>query len=339
MDVAWTSEQDFDPNTPHAMIAARQKTELERRAGWRATKAFTLTEVLISTTVLGLAMGITMPVFIAAMRRAQHTEDGLKGTAQLRYAADMIAQSVRSASQDLTVAGNGTQLIVAPADLGYAVVQDTTWVDAAHTVKGSKSNQRMLHVADATVTCVASSAWKTTTRPSGAIATSDVSTYFIDTSGLPTSNLANLFHVGDTITIPATAYGAQTTGVINSVSNNSGTKTITLSANLGVDVPNGTTLLATSGARAMFEVQSSGDLRYYPDNTDLTKYSVLAQSILVNPLSNPAVRTSATTKPFVKLSAGYVQINLQQIPKGTDAGRTMQTAQTTAYTRTTGADL
>jgi len=311
------------------------------RWSWRGTRGFTLTEILVSTTILGLAVGMTMVVFIAALKRAQHTETALKGTAELRYASDIVSQAVRSASQFPTVANSGLQLYVAPPDLGYAVVQDTTWLDAAHTVKGSKSNQRMLHIADATVTAVVVSAWKAASRPTGAIATTDVGTYFIDTSGLPTTDLRKMFSVGNTITIPATAFGASTTGVINSISNNAGTKTITLTNNIGVDVPNGTKILATSGARALFEVRSNGDLRYYPDSTDLTVFSLLAHDIDPSPLSDPSDRNSATTVPFTIAPAtpNYVVINLQKVPAGTRIGRTLQGVQTTAYTRTNPANL
>ncbi len=299
-------------------------------------RGYTLVEILVATTILGLAVSMAMVVFIAALKRAQHTEVALKGTEELRYATDMISQAVRSAAQLPTVAGSGLQLIVPPKDLGYAVVQDTTWLDGAHTVSGSKSNQRMLHVSNFTQPSVVTSAWLNTGRPSGAIATADIATYFIGTANLPTTDLRDIFSVGDTITIPATAYGAQTTGVINSISNNANNKTLTLTNNLGVDVPNGTKIAATSGRRIMFEVTAAGDLRYYPDNRDLTRFRVLAHDIDPSPLSDPAVSTSTTTLPFVipSSSTDYVIVNLQKVPAGTRVGRTLQGVRTTVYART-----
>ncbi len=316
------------------LSSSRSKPVPGYRSG--GARAFTLLEVLIATTILGLALSMSMVVFLAAMKRAQHTETGLKGTAELRFASDLISQSVRSASQLPTVASSGLQLIVPPKDLGFAVVQEITWLDTAHTVKGSKSNQRVLHVSNFTLPAVVTSAWLSSTRPTGAISSSDVATYFISSSNLPATDLNDIFTVGDTISLPVPSAGTPTTGVINSISNNINNKTITLTANIGVDVPNGTKIQATSGKRVMFEVRSNGDLRYYPDNRDLTKYSVLAHDIDPSPLSDPADSSSATTVPFSipSGSTDYVIINLQKVPAGTTVGRTLQGVRTTAYTRT-----
>ena len=303
---------------------------------------FTLTEVLIAVTILGMAMSLAMVVWIAALKRADHTEKGLKGTAELRYACDVISQAVRSASELPTVGNmtvgnvtyNGVQLIVPPKDLGYALVLDTTWIDGAQTTKGSKSSQKVLKVSNYTLPAVVNSAWASSSRPSGAI--TDIGSYFVTAANLQSTDLNNIFSVGDTITIPATAFGPATSGVINSISNNAGNKTLTLVNNLGVDVPNGTKIAATSGRRIMFEVETNGDLRYYPDKRDLTKYTVLAHDIDPTPLSDPANSSSTTTVPFAISSTAtdYVTVNLQKIPAGSIAGRTLQGVRTTAYTRT-----
>lgn len=291
-------------------------------------------------TVFGLASVMTFGVYIAVLKRAQHTERTLKGTAELRYAADTISQAMRSASQRATVSADGLKLYVPPKDLGYVIVQEVTWIDMVAGVKGSKANQRMLQLSNVTAPAVVASVWRDATRPAGALASSDVATYFVDASSLPTRDLSELFSVGDTITIPATAYGPKTTGVINSMSNNAGTKTITLEANLGVDVPNGTKIVATSGRRLVFEVVATGshagELRYYPDSRNLSAYTVLSHDISAAPLVNPANTAGGTTTPFA-LSAsaqGYVTINLQKIPAGSSTGRTLQGLQSTVYTRT-----
>lgn len=312
-----------------------------RRADRRA--AFTLTEILIATTILGMAMGMTMVVYLAAMKRAHHTELALKGTTEMRYATDVMSQVVRSASQLPTVSADGLQLYVPPKDLGYATVLDTTWIDMVNNVKGSKSNQRMLHVSNVALPAVVNSVFKSTDRPAGAISASDVGVYFVDASSLPVADLNDLFSAGDTITIPATAYGQKVTGTINNISNNPGNKTLTLTSNLGVDVPNGTKIAASSGRRVLFEVKvvattpsRKTELRYYPDSRNLTKYSILARDISDAPLVNPADQGSAATKPFVIPSSAKntVIVNLQKIPAGTSTGRTLQGLQTTVYTRT-----
>ncbi|MBC7367825.1 MAG: prepilin-type N-terminal cleavage/methylation domain-containing protein [Undibacterium sp.] len=299
----------------------------------RSRSAYTLMEIMVAMTILLLAMGITMVAFLSVLKRAVHSEKMLKGATELRYATDYITQVMRSAPQTPVVSTGGLQLLVAPANLGYATVLGTTWIDSVHNVRGSKSNQRMLHLSNVTPVAVVASIFRSTARPAGALASADVSIYFKDSSTLPVVDLNDLFASGDTLTIPSTVYGQTTTGVINNISNNSGNKTLTLTANLGVDVPDGTKIPATAGRRLLFEVRSGGDLRCYPDSRDLTKFFVLARDIDPAPLSVPSNTASARTVPFV-ISGRYLTLNLQQLPTGTAAGRTVQGVQTTAFTRT-----
>lgn len=316
-----------------------------RRVAPRTTsrsQGFTLTEILVTTTILGFAASITMVVFLAALKRANHTEAGLKGTAELRYATDVISQAVRSSSLLPTVADGGRTLLVPPRDLGFATVEDGTWIDQPQGIQGWKDNQRVLKVSDVTGSAVTQSIWKTTTRPSGAIAATDVPTLFIGTSSLPKQDIRTMFSVGDTLTVPATSFGPSVDRVINSISNNAGTKTISLTADLGVNVPNGTKILATSGRRLKFTVTAgtasdplSGELRFYPDSNDATKYTVLARHISPAPLSDPAQPSSSAGVPFTipTASSNYVIINLQKVPPGTSVGRTLQGVQSTVFTR------
>jgi hypothetical protein len=214
-------------------------------------------------------------------------------------------------------------------------VNDITWLDTAHTTKGTKSTMKELKISDTTRPIVTVSIWAGDARPTGALASGDVATYF--TAALPTTDVSDAFAVGDTISIPATAFGNATTGVINSMSNNPGNKTITLVNKLGVDVPNGTKISASSGKRVRFEVRSNGDLRYYPDTRDLTKYAVLAHNVTQTPLSDPSDSSSAASVPFTISStdSDYVLLNLQQIPATTTRiGRTLQGVQTAVFTRT-----
>lgn len=301
--------------------------EERRRAG------FTLVEILVAMTILLMSMTLVLGVYLAALKRVVHTERTLKGTTEVRTATDFISQAVRSAPLEPVVKPGGTQLLVAPKDLGYATVLETTWIDTLHNVKGSKSNQRMLHLSNATPCVVAFSIFASSARPAGALSGGDVATYFTDGSNLPVTDLNDIFSEGDTITIPATAYGAATTGVINNISNNPGSKTLTLTSSLGVDVPNGTKITATNGRRLLFSVEANGDLRFYPDNRNLTKYTVLAHDIDPAPLSDPTNTGSARSTPFA-ISNRYVSLNLQKLPRGSTAGRTVQGTKTTVFTRT-----
>lgn len=300
--------------------------------GGRAA-GFTLLEVLVAMSILMVAMSLALGAFLAALKRTVHAQNVMIGTQELRFAADMLSEAARSAPQDPVVQNSGLSLLVAPKNLGYAVVVDGTWIDQLNNVKGWKSNQRVIKLADYTPSIVAINAFRSGARPAGVVSTSEVATYFVDSSSLPTMNISDLFSVGDTVTIPATAYGPQFSKVINSVSNGQNQKTITMTEDLGVDVPQGTRILATSGRRLKFIVESTGELRYYPDHRDTSVFSVLARDIDPSPLTDPANAASAVTVPFA-LSGRYLTINLQRLPRGTMAGRTVQGVQTTIFVRT-----
>lgn len=303
--------------------------------GRRRRSGFTLVEIMVAMTILGLAMTITMVVFLAAVKRASHTETMLKGTSELRYSADMISQAVRSASQPPTT-DDGTQLYIAPGTFGYLLVQDVTWLDTAHTVEGSKAGQKLIK-AIAYISTATYTPFSGTSRPSGALAIGDVSTYFrasTDTT-LPSPSVSDLVVVGDTLSVPQTSYGPAQTLVVNSVSQNSGTGTITVTANLSYSIPTGTKISVQSTHRQKYAVVN-GQLLFYPDSSVSSKYSVLASDISSAPLSDPSNKSSAATKPFVisSTNTSFVTINLQMIPKGTTVGRTLQGVLTTAYART-----
>lgn len=298
-----------------------------RRAG------FTLLEVIVAMSIFLLGMTLALSAYLAALKQAVHAQNVLQGTQELRHANDMVSEAVRSAPLPPVVQSSGLQLVVAPKDLGYATVLETTWIDTLHNVKGSKSNQKMLKLSNVSPALAVYSVFAGSGRPSSTLGASDIATYFNDSSSLPTIDLNDIFASGDTITIPATAYGPQTTGVINNISNNAGNKTVTLVSNLGVDVPNGTRIAATAGRRLLFSVESSGELRYYPDRRVMTKYIVIARDISSSPLSDPSNNASAVTTPF-SVSGRYLTINLQKLPRGTTAGRTVQGVQTNIYTRT-----
>lgn len=315
--------------------SSMRQTALARRRG------FTLVEVLVATTILGMAAGMTMIVFIASLKRTQHTELMLKGTAELRYAADFISQSVRSSVQLPTIGANGLQLIVPPKNLGIIVVQHGTWIDQPHGVTGFKSNQKVMQVVAEVPLTVSSIFKNTTTRPPGALTVDDVASYFVDSSAITSLKVDSLVSAGDLLDIPATAYGpAIDNWEVNSVSHNSGRATITFTNKLMVDVPDGTKINATSGSRAMFEVVSTGtyagDLRYYPNKDITSTFTVLAHDIDPTPLSDPSNSGSGNTVPFTipSTSSDYVILNLQKIPKGSVVGRTLQGVQTAVYTRT-----
>lgn len=287
----------------------------------------------MAISILVIAMAITMGAFLSILKRTLHSERLLRGATEMRYSTDLISQAVRSAPLIPLIQTSGRQLLVAPKDLGYAMVLETTWIDILRNVKGSKGNQRMLHVSDVTPAAVVTSVFSSTSRPSGVLSAAGVATYFKSVSALPTVDLTDVFAAGDSITIPATSYGSPTVCVINNISNSPGSKTLTLTAAIGVDVPNGTAIMASGGRRILFSVEVNGDVRYYPDNRDMTRFSVIAREVDPAPLTTPSDTASARTVPFA-ITGRYLTFNFQKIPRGTMAGRTVQGVQTTVLTRT-----
>ncbi len=288
--------------------------------------AFTLVELMVATTIFGLLMGMSLVAYVAVMKRAFHTEGAISGAAELRHATDVISQAVRSAPLALSV--DGLKLYVPPKDLGFTVVDEGNtgpWVDMVAGVRGSTSVQRQIKLSDVIPSAVLSSVFVGDSRPSGALGASDIATYFKSGSaGFQSIDLEEVFDVGDTLSIPATAYGAPKNDlVINSISNNAGNKAVTFTTALGVNVPNGTRIPVNHGRRIVFEVTAdTHELLYTPDSRHPETVSVLARNI------------DPRTPPF-SLSADrlYLTLNLQQVPKGTTAGRTVQGVRTTVFVR------
>lgn len=327
-------------STPVRSLFRRRPTTAAPLGAARSRRsAFTLLEVLLATTIFSVAMGITLVAYLAVLKRAVHTEKMLEGASQLRFASDMISEAVRSASQDPVIAASGTQLIVAPPEMGYLVVQDGTWLDSPlNTVKGTKSGQRNLKLSVTIPSAVLELAFAGAARPTGALTGADIATYFRpNTSFLPQVAVDDVLASGDTVVIPATPFGQEVQPVINQISNSSnGTQTVTMTSNITADVPNGTRIRMLHGRRQMFEVTAGGDLRYYPEyraDDDRGTFSILARNIEPRPFTDHTNPASARTVPFAN-SARVVTITLQQTPKGTTAGRTVQGVRTTAYART-----
>lgn len=303
------------------------------------SSGFTLVELMIATVIFGLVSGLMLVAYTGVAKRAYHTDATIKGSAELRYATDLISRSVRSASQLPTVSADGLQLIVPPFDLGVAIVTGPgTAIGPAGDGMGYKGNQRMIKLSNFTGAAATSSIFNSANRPAGVVSAGQVSTYFKPENALEVVDLNDVFSVGDTVTIPATAYGDEVQRVISSISNNSGNKTLTFTADLGVDVPLDTLVRATSGKRIGFQVvtavgETNGELRYYPDNSDRTRFMILARDVDPSPLLTPSVSTSGNTTPFV-LNERFLTINLQRLPAGRTFGRTVQGVQTTVLART-----
>jgi len=294
---------------------------------------FTLAEVLMALAIFGVVMSLTMPAVIEVLKRSRHAESAMKGAEELRYVTALISQVVRSAPQSPEVQAGGLELLIAPKDLGYVTVGDTTLIDSLRGVKGSKFDQRILKLSNIAGSAVISPVFASDARPAGQVTAGSYGTYFIDGSSLPSIDLDEMFTVGDTIKIPATPYGGAISSQIASISSGAGDKTITLEDDLGVNVPNGTRIATTSSRRLLFSVQSNGELRYYVDHRDLSSYTVIARDIDASPLTDPADSASVETVPFT-LSGRNVLVNVQKLPAGTMVGRTVQGAITTIYART-----
>lgn len=298
---------------------------------------FTLAEILIATTIFTLVAAIAMVAMVAIIKRNDHTYNLTVGTSELRIASDFITQAVRTSPIAPIISNSGKTLDVAPPVVYYATVADTAVVDAL-------KNPNILGVLPTQDTIQFSvrarqpaTKWILTgTCPSASI--SSTGSTFLTLTDHPIIDLDDMFDVGATISVPATRYGSAKTLVIQTITNTSSSKILKFTTPVGIMIPNGTQIAATSARRVRFEITSTGDLRNYPDSRNLTVFTVLATNVSDNPRVDASDSASANQAPFTLGStaptARNVTINLQRLPKGTITGRSENGIRSTIYSRT-----
>jgi len=181
--------------------------------------------------------------------------------------------------------------------------------------------------------------------PSGEISTLDNTVFASNSVGYP-SGPGNLFEDGDVVTIPVTAFGGAVQLTVRSHTATSLTFTTSLNPALSNwTLPNGTLIENTAGPRTLLTVMSAnsgsfqrGDLVLFPDDRDLTRFTLLARNIDPNPRVEPTNPASATESPFNFNNDPDIReltVNLQCLPAGNRvAGRATAGIRTKIRVRT-----
>lgn len=322
----------------------------------RINSGFTLTEIMISAFIFTLVVAIAMVFFVAILkqhRRIETTNDLAIGLQRATEQVRRVTVSSPTHIEVLDASGNiilptgtpqstasGPSIRIAPAQNRYFSVEGgTDLLDAATSTSGYNSTRT-------TLTLSTSSPQATTqeliipgaTCPSTSVTTLD--TTIFATTAQP-SNPQVYFAAGDIVTIPQTGFGGPRQLTIASV----GTSSIRFTTELNDTsttwaLPNGTLIQNTAGPRSRFTIITTealplkiGDLVYYPDDSNMATYKVLAHDLVTqtttSPVMNiyidPSTPSSGTdANPFTyNTVTRELIVNLQCLPPGNPvSGRT-----------------
>lgn len=311
---------------------------------------FTLSELLVSLSVFSLCVVIAMGAMITVLKRSDHTELTTASHQELRYSVSLISKTVRTAPRLPEVSANGRTLRVPAVQAGVLTQGpaiaggNMSWGDG---IQGWRYNQQTLQISphipedQREGTGVMASIFSDLDElPAGSI-NSVTEGYFIGLpSGVGAYDLNQMLFQGMQITIPADPPYTPNPVTVTVRSNpgaiappvGDGDKTLSLTTNLGSFVRNGARISLPSVApMRMFTVEDNGDLRYYPNAADTSRFRVIAQHI--NPTPNGL--DGEPTTPFAQgINSREVIINLERLPPGRASGRTAVALRTRAYART-----
>jgi type II secretory pathway pseudopilin PulG len=290
-------------------------------------KAFTLTEILISSALTLLVVGVSLSALLTVLRRNMHTQQTVVSANQIRYAFDVISKAVRTSPMEPVVSPDGRSLEIAPAEYYFATVDGTVIIDDLRKTYGIKKGSTTISFAKQMRQPAAQKLLKKDC-PNTSVSKVDGEA-FAALSDMPELMLEDFFSKDDIMVVGKDK--------VKILSIDDSTKTITLATAtpLPSNVPNGTQVMATSLRKIKLEVHASGELRYYPDSESPTQYSILARDVTPAPRVDVANALSTTTLPFVyDTDTRELRVNLQQLPRGNAAGRTEMALITTLFVRT-----
>jgi Tfp pilus assembly protein PilV len=279
---------------------------------------FTLVEIMISSFILLLVVGITMTCFITLLKQHQLLQATTDISLELQTATRKVYTTVVSSpsapqiytdSAATTLApkafigtsttlytASGLSIRIAEAANHYIMVTGGTDIlDAATNTLGYKKEQTTITLSNVdpqatTHQLIATGA----TCPSTTITSFDAAIFnpgfFSDDGDGFKIKPSDFFAKDGVVSIPQTGYGGPTTATVSSVGLKSITFTKQLSTTSGWGLPNGTLLTAPSPTMSRLTVITTatgklrpGDLVLYPDDTNATTqatYTVLAHNIV-----------------------------------------------------------
>ncbi len=323
-----------------------------RREHISIAAGFSLSELMVATSVFSICALISMGVLVATFRSTDHAEHVTESNEQLRFLTDLISDRVRSSPTLPLVQEDGRELqvnlpVTAISNKGPRIVGGNMSYSPPGGPQGWRPNQRTLQISpdipsdEVEGPGVTESIFTGSENlPSGQIQSASSGNLRTLPNGQTAFNLDDILIEGMTFTIAADPpYTPQAISVIlRNVSNNpGGFKTIIIDGpgdqnNLGSWVMNGNHLiLPTISHEVRFRVELNGDLRYYHNPHNANDFRVIARDINPTPLDadgNP-------TRPFVAgANNREIRFTFEHLPQGRYSGRTVQTVRTRAYART-----
>lgn len=314
---------------------------------------FTLSELVVTTTVFGICVVIAMGTFIAVLKRSDHTERTTESHQELRYSVSLLSRSIRTAPRLPEISDDGRTLRVPAVNSGVLTKGPAVSggnmsykEDMAH-IQGWRANQQSIklspHIPEDQLegTGVMESIFADSNNfPAGAVASTTEGYFKPPPSGTGAYNLNTMLFRGMSLTIPADPPYTPTPVTItiapdsNSISpqTGDGEKSLSLTGNLGSFIRNGARIsLPSTAPMRMFTIEENGDLRYYPNAADPTRFRVIAHHINPTPLGFDGEET----RPFAfGANNREIIMNLERLPPGRVSGRTAAAMRTRAYART-----
>ncbi len=332
---------------------------------------FTLVEIMISSFIIIVVVGVALATFLSLIKMQQRIQSAADSGIEIQRAmrtiydttvASPAAPVVQDANGNtvaaVTVPGtppvtvaSGVAVRIAPAEKHYLMITGGTDVlDAATNTLGYNNTRTSISLSDVSPQATTYEILQDGAPcPASQITTADPSVFSVDKDLRKIANPGTeLFSVGDKVFLPITAYGDGRQLTINSLSSNSLTFTTQLNPTSTTwKLPNGTLIANTAGPRALIKLYTiaaapfeRGDLVYFPDDRDNTKYKILAKNIDPTPRSIPSDPTSALERPFTYITDEQTNIrelliNLQSLPAGNSmTGRTTNGIRTRIKVRT-----
>jgi type II secretory pathway pseudopilin PulG len=329
--------------TPPLSYLSCGVSERRERSGIRG---FTLVETLIASFIVTVTIGIAMTAFVSLLQQNRQAEETEIANQQMRRLLDTVTRAIRSSpAAPLVMDASGCSIRLAATTKYYAMVAGTTTIDSVSHTQGISTDSDTILFQVKTPQPAPYWILAGASCPSAAI--DDIGTLFTDATSLPTIDVSQMFAVGDVVAIPQTGFGDATNLTIRSVDASLNPQRVRFTTAIGRNIPNGTMIANTAGVRIRFVIVANptaefarGDFVMYPNDQDLTQYSVLGRNLDPTPRVDPS-DASVTETPFSydPASRQFV-INFQYLPAGNSiAGRITMGTRSFVQVRTDPASL
>jgi len=343
---------------------------MSKQTNTGTTRGFTLVEVMIAGALSVVVVGTALAAFLALTKQQRLIEDTNDLAIALQRAEQRIqiaiatspaapeifvAQTTTTARPTTPITTSGSQ-----AGLTFRIPSGTNCyvkVTGGATVLSGLTNPPTTgYVNTATAIQVSKDSPQTSSEPI-LVAGATCPSAPITTGALPAGvfrqspvriDPTQYFQARDIIRIPSTGFGNSVSAEIVGLVDNGTTVTLNLRNRLSSTatwrLPNDTWIPATTLPCSLYTVVQTdagplrtGDLVYFPDETDLTNYKVLARDIVPQNIRQDPSDPASALDPFPFIYNTITReliINLQCLPRSNPvSGRATVGARTRAWVR------